>query len=85
MERGIAKHNGGHGMVTNGRMTETEVMRVELGVLRQEHHDLDLAITALQITHPGDVLTIKRLKRKKLGLKDRIARLEDRINPDIIA
>ena len=72
-------------MDATGRMSEAEVLTVELNVLRQEHHDLDLAITALQITHPGDVLTIKRLKRKKLGLKDRIARLEDRINPDIIA
>ena len=71
--------------MTSGRLTEAEVLRIELGVLRQEHHDLDLAITALQITHPGDVLTIKRLKRKKLGLKDRIARIEDIVNPDIIA
>ncbi|MBS1301283.1 DUF465 domain-containing protein [Loktanella sp. SALINAS62] len=72
-------------MNSSTQLSETEVQRIELGVLRQEHHDLDLAITALQITHPGDVLTIKRLKRKKLMLKDRIARIEDAINPDIIA
>ncbi|MCB5200375.1 hypothetical protein SAMN05428995_101702 [Loktanella sp. DSM 29012] len=72
-------------MNTSSRLSETEVQRIELGVLRQEHHDLDLAISALQMTHPGDVLTIKRLKRKKLMLKDRIARIEDQLNPDIIA
>jgi hypothetical protein len=31
------------------------------------------------------VLTLRRLKKKKLSLKDLIARLEDRLNPDIIA
>ena len=72
-------------MNSSPQLTDIEVLTIELGVLRQEHHDLDLAIQALQITHPGDVLTIKRLKRKKLGLKDRIARIEDIVNPDIIA
>lgn len=72
-------------MNSSPQLTDIEVLTIELRVLRQEHQDLDLAITALQITHPGDVLTIKRLKRKKLGLKDRIARIEDQVNPDIIA
>ncbi|RYH01441.1 DUF465 domain-containing protein [Salipiger sp. IMCC34102] len=72
-------------MNSSPQLSDIEVLTIELRVLRQEHHDLDLAITALQMTHPGDVLTISRLKRKKLGLKDRIARIEDTVNPDIIA
>lgn len=66
-------------------MEQIEVLRVELGVLRQEHRDLDDAIHALQDTGKADMLTIKRLKKQKLGLKDKIASLEDRITPDIIA
>ncbi len=66
-------------------MEQLEVLRVQLGVLRQEHRDLDDAIHALQETGKSDMLTIKRLKKQKLGLKDKIAVLEDRITPDIIA
>ena len=43
------------------------------------------AIAALHEKHSADVLTLTRLKKQKLGLKDKIARLEDRILPDIIA
>ncbi len=72
-------------MNSTPRMNEAEVLTVEITVLRGEHRDLDLAISVLQERHPGDVLTLKRLKKKKLALKDRIARLQDRLNPDIIA
>ena len=61
-------------------MSEAEILTIEIAVLRG-----DLAIAALQERHPGDVLTLSRLKKKKLSLKDLIARLEDRLNPDIIA
>lgn len=66
-------------------MDQHDVLRVKLEVLRQEHRDLDEAITALQERGSADMLTIKRLKKQKLGLKDRIAQLQDRILPDIIA
>ena len=72
-------------MNSSSRMSEKEVLAVEVEVLRREHRDLDLAIATLQERHPGDTLTLKRLKRKKLALKDQIARLEDRIIPDILA
>ncbi|MCW1950480.1 MAG: DUF465 domain-containing protein [Octadecabacter sp.] len=72
-------------MNSSARMEQLEVLRVQLGVLRQEHRDLDDAIHALQETGKSDMLTIKRLKKQKLGLKDKIAVLEDRITPDIIA
>ena len=67
------------------KMEKLEVLRVKLEVLRREHRDLDEAIHALQERGSADMLTIKRLKKQKLALKDRIALLEDRILPDIIA
>ncbi|EPX76332.1 YdcH family protein [Salipiger mucosus] len=66
-------------------MKSDEVLRVELEVFRREHRDLDDAIRALQERSMGDQLTLQRLKRKKLALKDRIALIEDRLTPDIIA
>ncbi|NLH83276.1 MAG: DUF465 domain-containing protein [Phyllobacteriaceae bacterium] len=68
-------------------MTEDEdnSIRAELVHLRQEHRDLDFAIAALVDSGRGDHLTIQRLKKKKLSIKDRIILLEDRLVPDIIA
>jgi hypothetical protein len=67
------------------KMEQIEVLTVELEVLRREHRDLDEAIHALEGRGPSDMLTVRRLKKQKLCLKDKIARLEDRILPDIIA
>ncbi len=66
-------------------MNTDEVRRFELEMYRREHRDLDIAIAALQESRNSELLTIRRLKKKKLALKDRIARLQDQINPDIIA
>ncbi|ARC89825.1 YdcH family protein [Rhodovulum sp. MB263] len=66
-------------------MKSEEVLRVKLEVLRREHRDLDDAIHALQEKGTGDSFTIKRLKKQKLSLKDRIALIEDQLTPDIIA
>ncbi|MCB1348028.1 MAG: YdcH family protein [Maritimibacter sp.] len=54
-------------------------------MLRQEHRDLDAAIDALTDRAAADQLTITRLKKQKLVLKDKIARIEDKLTPDIIA
>ncbi len=62
-----------------------EMLRVRLEALRCEHRDLDAAITALEQSGRGDPFTIRRLKKKKLMLKDLIARIEDQLTPDIIA
>ncbi len=72
-------------MNISGRMRSEEVLRVELEVLRHEHRDLDAAIAALHEGTPADRFTLMRLKKRKLALKDRIARLEDLLTPDIIA
>lgn len=72
-------------MNKSARMEQIEVLRVELEVLKREHRDLDEAIVALEAKGTGDMLTIRRLKKQKLHLKDKIVVLEDRIFPDIIA
>ncbi|SHG92013.1 hypothetical protein SAMN05444003_1555 [Cognatiyoonia sediminum] len=72
-------------MNSSSEMDPIEVLRVKLEVLRRQHRDLDDAIEALQERRSADMLTLRRLKKQKLGLKDQIAVLEDRITPDIIA
>ena len=66
-------------------MSADDVMRVKLEVLRREHRDLDEAIEALQERLLPDQLTLRRLKKQKLGLKDQIQSLQDQLTPDIIA
>ena len=60
-------------------------IKAQINVFRQEHQDLDASIVALETMPQPDLLLITRLKRKKLGLRDLISRLEDRLTPDIIA
>lgn len=66
-------------------MKTDDVLRVELEVFRREHRDLDDAIAALAERASADQLTLKRLKKRKLRLRDIIAMIEDRLTPDIIA
>lgn len=70
---------------TDVSMKTDEVLRVELEVFRRQHRDLDEAISALEERTTSDQLTIRRLKKQKLTLKDKIALIEDRLTPDIIA
>ena len=72
-------------MNSSSEMDEAEILRVRLEVLKREHRDLDEAIHALEERGSSDMLTIRRLKKQKLALKDRIAVIEDQILPDIIA
>ncbi|MES1179968.1 MAG: DUF465 domain-containing protein [Hyphomicrobium sp.] len=60
-------------------------LREELVVLRGEHRMLDSEIAALEDNPTADQLLIKRLKKKKLVLKDRITQIEDKLLPDISA
>lgn len=50
--------------------------------LRLEHRDLDVAIARLQADIEADELAVKRMKKRKLQLKDMIARLESALIPD---
>ena len=65
-------------------MQEAELIQ-RIGMLRQEHRDLDAAIDALIFASSADQLQVARLKKRKLALKDEIAHLEDQLIPDIIA
>ncbi len=60
-------------------------LREELVNLRSEHRVLDEEIVALEANPLADQLLVKRLKKKKLALKDRITAIEDQLLPDIIA
>lgn len=62
-----------------------DALIARLTELRQDHADLDAAVQAISLSPLPDMLLIARLKRKKLALKDEIARIEDQLNPDIIA
>jgi hypothetical protein len=62
-----------------------EVLQIQLAVFKSEHRDLDDAIGALVDKGTANQLTLQRLKKRKLALKDKISRLEDRLTPDIIA
>ena len=68
-------------------MTEAEEqsLRVALAVLIEEHRDLDVAIAAMAERDSRDQLQLTRLKKRKLQLKDQIARIEDQLLPNIIA
>ena len=64
---------------------DLEVIKAKLEVLRIEHRDLDDVIDRLIEKPPFDQLQLQRLKKRKLGLKDQITKLESRLIPDIIA
>jgi len=64
---------------------EREQLEARVLALEIEHHDLDDVIARLVKDPAQDELQLRRLKKRKLLLKDTIARLRDRLIPDIIA
>ena len=69
-------------------LTDEERAQIELRIqaLEIEHHDLDDVILRLTGSTPGlDQLQLRRLKKRKLLLKDSIERLRARLVPDIPA
>ncbi len=72
-------------MDDESEVDENETTRGELNRLRQEHQDLDAAVLALQAMAMPDQLRIARMKKRKLVLRDQIAKLENRLTPDLIA
>lgn len=62
-----------------------EAMLIKIAHLEQEHRDLDQAILSMEERMPYERLTLKRMKKRKLALKDEIVRLKDLVMPDIIA
>jgi hypothetical protein len=71
----------------NQTLTDEERKQIEARILalEVEHHDLDDVIARLVTDPRQDELQLRRLKKRKLLLKDTIARLRDRLIPDIIA
>ncbi len=65
--------------------TSLDALRARLAAMRQEHRDLDLTVQRLQGDPVMDQLAIKRLKKRKLLLKDQIEHLEMMLVPDIHA
>ncbi len=66
-------------------MTEEDALRRRLDQLRTEHRDLDDVIDRVSGQFPFDQLKLQRLKKRKLLLKDLIAKFESKLVPDIIA
>ncbi len=66
-------------------MDELDPLRARLEELKSEHRDLDDVIARLTEKVPFDQIQVSRLKKRKLALKDKIARLESQLLPDIIA
>ncbi|MBL4802925.1 MAG: DUF465 domain-containing protein [Emcibacter sp.] len=65
-------------------MDESEIAE-KIQQLVVQHRDLDTAIQALIDSGKSDILQIRRLKKQKLFLRDKISRMEDDLLPDIIA
>ena len=59
--------------------------RQQLAILRQDHRELDLRIEELASGLKTSQLELSRLKKRKLRLKDLIARLESKLIPDLLA
>jgi hypothetical protein len=66
-------------------MNQGELLIAQLVELRRQHRALNEEIAELSASLLGDQLQLKRLKKRKLHLKDEIARVEDKLYPDIIA
>lgn len=66
----------------DGEPEAIEAMLHRLEVLKVEHRDLDHAISRLVEAPTHDELHVRRLKRRKLLLKDQIAWLERQFDPD---
>ena len=67
------------------KMDDPSEIAQKLMALREEHRDLDQAITRLAEDASVDQLRLRRMKKRKLKLKDWIAHLESRLIPDLDA
>jgi hypothetical protein len=74
----------GGSMVNIGNADRVALMQ-RLVALQVEHRDLDSVIQQLVLDPKRDDLQVTRLKRRKLLLKDQIARIERQIDPDVLA
>ena len=65
---------------------DPEILRTRMHELRVEHRELDEVIAGLLVLPvPHDELALRRLKKRKLYIKDRLAQIEIMLEPDILA
>lgn len=64
---------------------DVEAIKAKIEALKSEHRELDDSIARLGEQAPVDPVHLQRLKKRKLALKDLIAKLESQLLPDIIA
>jgi hypothetical protein len=82
----LDRHDVCHGVIDTPLTEEEKAqIRQRLQALEVEHHDLDDVIDRLVGDPAQDQLQLRRLKKRKLLLKDQIQRLRARLIPDIIA
>lgn len=67
------------------KSADTSEIKQLLSELVEEHRDLDLAINRMSQNPWQDQLRLRRMKKRKLKLKDWIARLESKLIPDLDA
>jgi len=74
-------------MSSGNDLSEEEIreLKERLATLKSEHRDLDEVIARVGEGGVYDQLMMKRLKKRKLALKDQIALIESKLLPDIIA
>jgi hypothetical protein len=60
-------------------------LQMLLTELRLEHHDLDASIARLEESPPSDELVLRRMKKRKLQIKDRVSAIERMLGPDLLA
>lgn len=63
---------------------DVEALKAKIADLKREHRELDEAIATIE-QGGSEGLRLQRMKRRKLALKDQIAKLESQLLPDIIA
>jgi hypothetical protein len=72
-------------MNASSEMSHAEILANKLDMLRREHRALDAQIDTLSMAPLPDRITIQRLKKQKLALKDQITAISAQLIPNIIA
>jgi hypothetical protein len=74
-----------HGTFEVNESADREILERQLEELKSAHRDLDEVIARIAEEAPFDQLQIQRLKKRKLQLRDQLAKIESLLLPDIIA
>lgn len=64
---------------------DTKSIQDRIFELQTEHRDLDQVVQTLSLDNTADQLLLRRMKKRKLQLKDQIAQLKSRLIPDLNA